>query len=99
MGGKTPLILAPLIVGGAMLWFAFWMGKVFERASKRYIASYIDPKMHCELIDLLKKILVPSNVDQACYLPEPLKQQAEKLVARADEHHQRRRREELRRGL
>lgn len=95
--GKTPLILAPLIVGGAMLVFAFWMGRIYERASKRYAGSFIDPKMHTDLLDLVKKILVPSSVDQACYLPDPLKEQAEKLVARADEHHVRRRRDELRR--
>lgn len=85
MVGKTPLILAPIIVGGAFLFLAFWFGRWFERAGKRYEAQFIDPVLHQNLADFIARTLVPTDVDQVAYLPPEMKQQAERLLGRAKE--------------
>jgi len=96
--GKTPLILAPLIVGLALLFVAFWAGRWWERAGRRYASSFIDPKTHGDLMETLRGILVPStDVDQACFVPAGVKERADRVLATADEQAARRVREERRR--
>jgi hypothetical protein len=96
--GKTPLIVAPLLVGLAFLALAFVAGRFWERAGKRYASSFIDPKTHGDLMDALRRILTPpADVDQACFVPEVIKAPALRVLATADEQAAKRRREELRR--
>lgn len=97
MVGKTPLILAPLILGAALLCFTFWLGRIWERAGKRYAASFIDPATHGELMETVRQILQPVDVDHACFLPASVQDKAVKVLARADEQAARRARVELRR--
>lgn len=95
--GKTPLIVAPLIVAAALLFAAFWFGRFWERSGKRYASRFIDPDLHTDLVEQLRRILVPTDVEQGCFLPDPVREQAARLVARADEQKAKRAREELRR--
>lgn len=95
--GKTPLILAPIIVGGALLWLSWWLGMRWERVSKRYFGSFIDPKNHSDLVELVRQMLTPTSLEEPAYLPEKIRERAVKLIADSDERDDRRRREELRR--
>jgi len=96
--GKTPLILAPVIVCLAVLAAAFFAGRWWERAGRRYASSFIDPKTHGELMETLRGILTPpGDVDQACFVPAAVKERADRVLATADEQAARRKREELRR--
>lgn len=98
MVGKTPLIVAPLIVGLAFLALAFLAGRWWERAGRRYASSFIDPKTHVDLIDTLRTILNPAaDVELACFVPNPVREKASKVLDTADEQATRRKREELRR--
>lgn len=98
MVGKTPLVLAPIVVGLAILVMVFWAGRWWERSGKRYAAQFIDPTTHADLVELVRRILLPVDVDHACFLPAPVKAQAEELLAQADEQDAKRRRLELRRN-
>jgi hypothetical protein len=95
--GKTPLIVAPVIVSAALLFAAFWFGRLWERAGRRYASRFIDPVLHADLVELVRRILVPTDVEQGCFLPDPVRERAAKLVALADEQAANRKREELRR--
>lgn len=96
--GKTPLILAPIVVGAAVLFVVFLAGRWWERSMKRYASSFIDPATYTDLVELLRRILTPAaDVDQACFLPDGIKDEAERLVTRADNQDTNRRRAELRR--
>lgn len=98
MVGKTPLLLAPLIVGAAVLFAAFLAGRWSERAGKRRASSFIDPATHTDLMQVLHRILAPADPDLACYLPEVVKDDAVKVLAVAEKQAENRRRAELRRG-
>jgi hypothetical protein len=95
--GKTPLILAPLVVGLALLFLAFWFGRFWERSGKRYAAQFIDPDTHTSLMEIVRRILSPADPELGCYLPPAVKEQAEKVLATAHEQAARRARVELRR--
>lgn len=97
MVGKTALILAPLVIGLALLLLAFLAGRFWERAGKRYAASFIDPDTHMGLMEVLRRILSPADPNLACYVPDVVKDTAVKVLAIADEQAARRKREELRR--
>lgn len=82
--GKTALILAPLIVGGALLAVSFWLGRLFERVRRDVAASHISPQLHGELVDLARDLLDPGmDLAQAPYLPPALKERVQQLFARA----------------
>jgi len=82
--GKTALILAPLIVGGALLAVSFWMGRLFERVRRDVAASHISPQLHGELVDLVRDLLNPgADLEQVAYLPPATKERAQQLLARA----------------
>jgi hypothetical protein len=92
------LILAPLIVGLAVLAFAFLAGRWWERAGRRYASSFIDPKTHTDLMEVLRRILSPAaDVEEVCLLPGAVRERAEKVLATAHEQAARRARVELRR--
>lgn len=85
MVGKTALIVAPLIVGLAVLALAFWGGRLFERIRRDVAASHISPQVHGELVDLVRDLLSPTDdLEQVVYLPPPVKERAQQLLARAD---------------
>jgi hypothetical protein len=97
MVGKTPMVLAPIVVVAAVLFLAFLAGRWWERSMRRYASSFIDPKTHGDLIELVRRVLKSVDVDQACYLPPPVHGEAEKLLAKADDQAVARQRYELRR--
>lgn len=98
MVGKTPLIVAPVIVALAVLALAFWFGRWWERSGRRYAASFIDPKTHTDLMEVLRRVLAPADsVDEVCLLPGPVRDRAEKVLATAHEQAAKRARAELRR--
>jgi hypothetical protein len=84
VGGKTALILAPLIVGCAALWLAYWLGLKVEQSRKRAASSVIDARLHTDLVELVRRILRPADLDQAAYLPPQVQQLAQRLLAEAD---------------
>ncbi len=97
MVGKTPMILAPVILAAAVLFGAFWVGRWWERAMRRYASTFIDPKTHSDLTELVRRVLKPVDVDQACFLPASVQAEAERVLAKADEQAESRKRLELRR--
>lgn len=97
MVGKTPLIVAPIVVGAAVLLLVFWLGRWWERSMRRYAASFIDPKTYTDLVELVRGMLAPADVEQACFLPDLVRGRAQDLVSRADQQHADRERFELRR--
>lgn len=84
--GKTALILAPLIVGVAMLWVMFWMGQLFERAKHRVAAGHIDVGLYAQLVDFVRGLVSPKDLADPPYLPPDVRQEALKLSARAHEN-------------
>lgn len=84
--GKTVIILAPLVVGGALLLLAFWMGQLLERVKKDVASARINPGLHDDLIELVRQILSPGDLDQVAFLPEPVKTRAQELLDKADQH-------------
>jgi hypothetical protein len=95
--GKTPMVLAPILVLAAVLFLTFWLGRLFERAGRRYAAQFIDPKTHSDLVELVRRVLSPVDADQACFLPEKVQKRARELLGKADEQAEARRRAEFRR--
>jgi hypothetical protein len=91
------LLVAPLIVGGALLLLAFWMGRLLERVKKDTASARIDPRLHNDLIDLVRRILAPVDLDHVAYLPEPERTRAQELIRRVGEHEANLRRAERRR--
>jgi hypothetical protein len=87
VAGKTALIVAPIIVGGAALWLAFWLGRLFERARRRTAAAHISPELHGELVDLVRDVLSPGDtIDDVAYLPTPMRDRAKELLSRAEKN-------------
>ncbi len=97
--GKTPLIVAPLIVLAAVLFGMFWAGRWWERVNQRYASRFISAKTHQGLVELVRRMLSPTDIDQGCFLPEPVRVRAQQLVDDADRQDAARRREELRRRI
>ncbi len=83
---KTALILAPIIVATAALWLAFWAGRKTERVKQKLVADRIDVGLHNDLIELVRRILSPADLDQVAFLPDPVAARARELLAQADEN-------------
>jgi hypothetical protein len=96
--GKTPLIVAPVIVALALLYLAFWLGKRWERTALRMKAEQISPKLYGDLVAFVRGLLNPTDLSDPAYLPQAAKDKAAELVATADEHEAKRRRSERRRA-
>lgn len=84
--GKTVLILAPIIVGLAVLWLAFWLGKLAQRIKTEIAAAHISPKVHHDLRELVRDLLHPSDLADPPYLPAAVRQRAERVLKDADEN-------------
>ncbi len=96
--GKTALILAPIIVGAVVLWFTFWMGRFFERVRRDVQASHISPRVHADLVELVRDLLNPTDLTDVPYLPPVLRQRAELTLKNANENAASVRRAERRRA-
>lgn len=95
--GKTPLIIAPIIVAAALLWFAFWLGRKFERVAIVHHGKNIIPKTHTDMIEVLRDLLHPPDLNEVPYVPTALKERAMAAFAAANEQEQARIRAERRR--
>lgn len=95
--GKTPLILAPIIVAAALLWLTFWLGRRLERAAIRVRAEQLDPKLHVDLTNLVRDLLHPVDLNDVPYLPPAIKKRAADLVTEATRQEHARIRAERRR--
>jgi hypothetical protein len=84
--GKTVLIVAPIIVGVAVLWLAFALGKVVQRVQTAVAASHISPGVHEDLREVVRALLSPTDLSNPPYLPAALKQQAELALKNADDN-------------
>lgn len=81
--GKTPLILAPIILIVFALWLAVWTGRRLERAAMKLRAEHLDPQLHTDLANLVRDMLHPTDLNDIPYLPPTLKQRAIELSAEA----------------
>lgn len=96
--GKTPLIVAPVIVAAALLYLALWFGRWWERAAARARAEDISPELYGDLVAFVRGLLNPTDLTDVAYLPGPARARAEELVSVENERDARRRRAERRRA-
>lgn len=95
--GKTPLIVAPLIVAGLVLFLAFYAGRWWERTGRRWASSQLDPGIYRDLVAYVQGLLSPTDFEDPPYLPGKLREEAVKLAARAADHDRKMMRAERRR--
>lgn len=94
---KTVLILAPIIVGAAALWLAFWLGGLFKEAKLKLASDRISPQLHADLAQFVMSVVNPTSIEDPPYLPGAVREQGLKLVARHREETAGRMRAERRR--
>jgi hypothetical protein len=86
--GKTPLIVAPVIVALALLFLTFWLGKRFERLRKFADARGIDPDLYHEFERFARSVIQPPpSLESAdvVVLPEATRKLGVDVLTRYDE--------------
>lgn len=83
--GKTPLILAPIIVLTAWTWLAIWAGTKLGRAREASERDGIDPRWASDAQELMRDLLAPPKDDAVAadfvVLPQALKSRTHQLFA------------------
>ncbi len=82
--GKTPYVLAPLIVGAAVLLLTFYCGRWFERARQKMSRSQVSLVVYFKLVEYLRGLLHPVSLDDPVYLPDATKTRGFELLNEAD---------------
>lgn len=86
--GKTAIILAQMIVLGALIWFSVWVGGRLGRAREAAARQGIDPRWAGDVQQLLRDLLTPPKSDAMAadfvVLPQSLKSRAHQLLAMSE---------------
>ena len=84
--GKTPYVLAPIIVGAAVLLLTFYCGRWFERARQKLVRSQVSLVVYSRLTEYVRELLHPSSLDDPVYLPDAVKTRGFELLEKADDN-------------
>lgn len=82
--GKTPYVLAPIIVGLAAGMLVFYCGRWYERARQKLARSLVSMVVYAKLAEYLRELLHPTSLDEPAYLPDPVKTRGFELLEQAD---------------
>lgn len=88
--GKTAIILAQLILFGAVVWASVWIGSRMGRAREAAARQGIDPRWAGEVQQLLRDLLTPPKSDAMAsdfvVLPQKLKSRTHQLLAVSEQN-------------